>query len=107
MRFTAWCAKGKSIPVYELEVMRADGNISVIEVLDTPVFNDEGRVTLIEGLVRDRTHERAAAISLADAKDAAEAASQAKTMFLSNMSHELRTPLNGVLGLRAVVTVGP
>jgi CheY-like chemotaxis protein/two-component sensor histidine kinase len=33
------------------------------------------------------------------AKEAAEAASRAKSVFLANMSHELRTPFNGILGM--------
>lgn len=36
---------------------------------------------------------------LQQAKDAAEAASQSKSIFLASMSHEIRNPLNGVLGM--------
>jgi GAF domain-containing protein/anti-sigma regulatory factor (Ser/Thr protein kinase) len=37
------------------------------------------------------------------AKETAEAASQAKSIFLANMSHELRTPLNAIIGFTRIV----
>ncbi|WP_298161560.1 ATP-binding protein [Brevundimonas sp.] len=50
-------------------------------------------------VVNDITDLKRDAKSLAEARDAAEAANRAKSEFLANMSHEIRTPLNGVIGL--------
>jgi two-component system sensor histidine kinase/response regulator len=41
------------------------------------------------------------------AKQAADAASQAKTDFLANMSHEIRTPLNAILGITRLALRNP
>jgi len=44
---------------------------------------------------------------LRHAREAAEAASRAKSLFLANMSHELRTPMTGVLGMLEIAQSGP
>ncbi len=51
------------------------------------------------GIIRDISERKALMDALAEAKEEAETATQAKSAFLANMSHEIRSPMNAMLGL--------
>lgn len=60
------------------------------------MFDGKSQVLVV---LRDSTSEKEIQLSMKDAMDAADAANQAKSEFLSRMSHEIRTPMNAIIGM--------
>ncbi len=74
---------------------------------DYVIRNDQGQVTEIQSVARDITDQKTLEIALRDARDKAEDANRAKSMFLAVMSHEIRTPMNGVIGMAGLLLDTP
>lgn len=73
--------------------------------LDAVTEADEnGRSIRMTGTVQDITERKAVERELRFLTAKAEAASEAKSEFLSSMSHELRTPLNAILGFAQLLS---
>ncbi len=82
----------------EVEVYRKDGGTVLFECRARPIRDQSGNAVGFQIVYRDITARKQAEEKLRQAKEAAEAANQEKSEFLSTMSHELRTPLHVMLG---------
>lgn len=91
----------------ETQERRLDGTPIIIEGDYICLYDDQGRFIGHFGVQTDITERKHAEAELIAAKQAAEAANNAKSRFLAMMSHELRTPMNGVLGMAQLLLSDP
>ncbi|MBS1144708.1 MAG: response regulator [Proteobacteria bacterium] len=89
----------KGMQTYEASVHSRDGAIHDTVYRKAALTRRDGSVSGLLGVIVDITERKRAEHEVLRAKEAAEAASRAKSDFLANMSHEIRTPMNGVIGM--------
>lgn len=93
--------------VKEENLILPDGQIKIMLTKKFPVYNTNNELIFTGSISRDITERKTAEVDLKNSKELAEAASVAKSDFLSNMSHEIRTPLNGVIGFTELLRSTP
>lgn len=90
------------VEIEEEELLTRDG-LRILHTKKIPIFDENGNPRILLGISEDITEKKQILLDLKAAKEAAEAASIAKSDFLANMSHEIRTPMNAIIGMTDLV----
>jgi two-component system, OmpR family, aerobic respiration control sensor histidine kinase ArcB len=88
--------------IEEPPIQDAAGNVVYFLTSRVPIKNNSNQVIGVVGISIDITERKKMEQDLHKAK-IAEAANQAKSVFIANMSHDVRTPISGVIGIAGIL----
>ncbi len=90
---------------YDYRATAKDGTLVWLEAHPVKIFDPAtGELTGFQDVVRVVTDRKIYEAEIQEARDAAVAATRAKSDFVANMSHEIRTPLTAILGFASLLS---
>ncbi len=75
-----------------------------LQTIGKVMFDENGTPYRMIGVSWDITEKKKNEIALQEAREKAEKATRAKSLFLATMSHEIRTPMNAILGFAEILS---